>query len=47
MIYGVSYVILFVRTRFAPKAQMEGQWPKEPKAMNLVEGELEGELSIS
>ena len=45
--YGVSYVILFVRTRFAPKTQIDGQWPKESKTMNLLESELENKLSIS
>ena len=45
--YGVSYVILFVRTRFAPKTQIDGQWSKESKTMNLLESELENKLSIS
>ena len=26
---------------------MDGQWPKEPKTMNLLEGGLENELSMS
>ena len=34
-------------TRFAPKAQIDGQWPKEPKIMNLLESGLETELSLS
>ena len=36
-----------VRARFAPKAQMDGQWPKEPKTMNLEESGLKNELSMS
>ena len=36
-----------VRPRFAPKAQMKGQWPKEPKKMNLLESRLKDELSMS
>ena len=36
-----------VRTRFSPKAQMDGQWPKESKTMNLLESGLEPELSMS
>ena len=36
-----------VRTRFSPKAQMDGQWPKESKTMNLLESGLELELSMS
>ena len=36
-----------VRTRLAPKGQMDGQWPKEPKTMNLLESGLEIELSMS
>ena len=36
-----------VRTRFSPKAQIDGQWPKESKTMNLLESGLEPELSMS
>ena len=36
-----------VRTRFSPKAQMDGQWPKESKTMNLLKSGLEPELSMS
>ena len=39
--------MVFVRTRFSPKAQMDGQWPKEPKTMNLLESGLETEFSLS
>ena len=38
--------IVIVRARFAPKAQMKGSWPKEPKTINLLESGLEDELSI-
>ena len=38
---------VFVRTQFGSKAQMDGQWPKEPKTMNLLESGLEIELSMS
>ena len=41
------FSIVSVRTRFAPKAQMDGQWPKEPKTMNLLNSGLETELSMS
>jgi len=34
-------IIIIVRTRFSPKTQMVGQWPKEHKTMNLLESELE------
>ena len=33
-----------VRTRFSSKAQMDGQWPKESKTMNLLGSGLEPEL---
>ena len=36
-----------VRVGFAPKAQMDGQWPKYPKIMNLLESGLEIKLSMS
>ena len=33
-------MITYVRAQLAPKAQMEGQWLKEPKTMNLLESSL-------
>ena len=40
-------LIVTIRTRFAPKVQLDGQWPKESKTMNLLESGLETELSLS
>ena len=36
-----------VKAWFNPKAQIDDQWSKEPKTMNLLESELEIELSMS
>ena len=35
-----------VRARFAPKAQMKGQWSKELKKINLLKSGLKDELSM-
>ena len=39
--------MISIRAGFAAKAQMDGQWPKQPKTMNLLEGRLETKLSMS
>ena len=45
--FNSPQTVPIVRTQFAPKAKLDGQWPKKPKTMNLLESELESELSTS
>ena len=47
-IYIYIYIYLYCRGTFCSTAQeMDGQWPNEPKTMNLLKGGLETERSMS
>ena len=35
--FYITYIYIYVRTRFAPQPKWFGQWPNEPKTMNLLE----------
>ena len=39
--------MISIRVGFVAKAQMDGQWPKQPKIMNLLESGLETEFPMS
>ena len=41
------YIYIYVRTRFASQAKWFGQWPNEPKTMNLLESGPDIERSMS
>jgi len=41
------FINIFVRTSFDPQPNWFGQWPNEPKIMNLLESGLDTERSMS
>ena len=45
--FYIIYIYIYVRTRFASQAKWFGQWPNEPKTMNLLESGLDIECSMS
>ena len=45
--FYIIYIYIYVRTRFASQAKWFGQWPNEPKTMNLLESGPDIERSMS
>ena len=41
------YIYIYCKDLICSIAQMDGQWPNEPKTMNLLESKLEIKLSMS